>query len=98
MLSPAERSTRARVAAFTRWAGEDPRPQMQKAREGFERRFLDEVDPNRVLPEAERNRRAAAARRAHFARLALASARARAARKVSGQSPARDRRPAKGAA
>jgi len=49
-------------------------------REAFEARFLDEVDPDRVLPEAERNRRAEHARKAHFQRLALKSARARARR------------------
>jgi hypothetical protein len=44
---------------------------------GFER----EVDPEGILPEAERLRRAAYARKAYFTRLALASAKARAAKR-----------------
>jgi hypothetical protein len=75
---------RARIAAHTRWANEDPggrRANAQRARAGFERRFLDQVDPNRVLPEAERKRRANSAMRAYMAQLALKSSKARAARK-----------------
>ena len=49
-------------------------------RAGLERRFLDEVDPNRELPEAERLRRVECAKRAYYQRLALASAKARKAR------------------
>ena len=45
--------------------------------EAFEKRFLDQVDPDRALPEAERLRRAAAARKLYFADLAFRSARAR---------------------
>jgi hypothetical protein len=45
-------------------------------------RFEDQVDPERTLPVAERERRAIAARRAHFARLAYASAKARGGRKL----------------
>jgi len=47
------------------------------AREALEQTFLDAVDRDRVLPEEERNRRAAYAKKAHYARLGLASARAR---------------------
>jgi hypothetical protein len=43
--------------------------------------FDDQVDPDRVLPEAERKRRAAQARKAYFAGLALESAKARRQRK-----------------
>jgi hypothetical protein len=39
--------------------------------------FETEVDPDGVLPKAERDRRAAAARRAYFTKLAIASAQAR---------------------
>jgi hypothetical protein len=48
----------------------------------LDRRFLDEVDPDRVLPEAERRRRAESARKVYYQRLALASAKARARRKA----------------
>jgi hypothetical protein len=76
-LSPAERSLRARVAANTRWSREDPTPTGERLRDAFDRRFVREVDPDLTLPEAERERRVKAARRAYFARLALKSAAAR---------------------
>lgn len=79
-MTPQQRSLRARLAAQTRWSQEDPGPATARAREGFNRRFLDQVDPDRILPEAERNRRVESARKAYYTRLALASAKARAAR------------------
>jgi hypothetical protein len=45
--------------------------------------FIDQVDPDRVLPEAERERRAAQARKAYFAGLALASAKSRRNKKAA---------------
>ena len=42
------------------------------ARKGFEAKFEREVDPDGVLPKAERQRRAKAAMRAHMQKLALA--------------------------
>ena len=38
-------------AANTRWSREDPTEQGKIMRAGLDRRFLDEVDPDRVLPE-----------------------------------------------
>ena len=52
-------------------------------RVAFLDRFEREVDPDGVLDITERQRRAEHAKKAHFARLALASARARRARKAS---------------
>jgi hypothetical protein len=46
-------------------------------------RFEREVDPDGTLPPAERAKRAESARKAHFARMALLSAQARAKRKKS---------------
>ncbi|MDQ3662690.1 MAG: hypothetical protein M3454_16870 [Actinomycetota bacterium] len=40
-------------------------------------RFENEVDPDRVLPEAERQRRAESARKAHLSRMAYRSSVAR---------------------
>jgi hypothetical protein len=77
MLSPAERALLGRIGAYALHARHDPRETTRKAREAFLARFLDQVDPDRTLPEPERLRRAEAARKAHFARLALKSARAR---------------------
>lgn len=76
-LTPSERVMRARMAAYTVHARHDPRETTTAARSAFNQRFLDEVDPERRLPERERLRRADAARRAYFTRLAYLSARKR---------------------
>ena len=76
-LTPAERSIRARLAAHVSHSRGDPKERTRAARDKFEQRFLDEVDPNRTLPEVERLRRAGHARKAYFTRLALKSAQAR---------------------
>lgn len=71
-LTPAQRSTRARLAAHTRWAKTDDRKAaVRAARKGFMARFENEVDPDGVLPPAELARRADSALRAHMSRLAL---------------------------
>ena len=80
-LSPTERVLRARVAAHAKHAKHDARAAMDKARAAFLARFEHEVDPDGLLPSAERQRRAEQLRSAHFARLALASAKARRARR-----------------
>lgn len=68
----------ASIAANTRWAHEPDRSAATRpARDAFDRRFLDEVDPERTLDPAERERRAGNARKAYFHRLALKSAQAR---------------------
>lgn len=77
MLSPQEAALRGRIGAYALHAKYDARVTTQKARETFLSRFLDEVDPDRTLPEEERLRRAAYAKKVYFARLALASARKR---------------------
>jgi hypothetical protein len=79
-LTPTQRSQRARIAALTRWSREDPAATAARGQAGLMARFVDQVDPDRVLPEAERQRRAEAARRAHMAQLAFRSAKARAGR------------------
>ena len=71
----------ARIAALSRAALYDGRELTANARAKFRDSFLDLVDPDRQLPEAERQRRAEAARKAHYARLALKSAQKRRARK-----------------
>jgi hypothetical protein len=80
-LSPTERVLRARVAAHAKHAQHDPRTTMDKARAVFLARFDRQADPDGLLPPAERERRAQQLRSAHFARLALASAKARRARR-----------------
>jgi hypothetical protein len=79
-LSPERRSQRARIAAHAMHARNDVRETTRAARDKFDERFLDEVDPDRVLPEPERLRRAEHARKAYFTRLSFLSAKARAKR------------------
>lgn len=69
-LTPSQRSQRARQAALTRWSREDSTAGTQAARTAFLDRFMDQVDPGRELPEAERMKRAERAKRAHFQALA----------------------------
>jgi hypothetical protein len=76
-LTPTERSLRAKLAAHERWARQDGRTGTEKARAAFLAGFEAKVDPDGVLSPEERRRRAESARKAHFARLALASAKAR---------------------
>ncbi len=76
-LTPAERTLRARLAAHTLHATVDSRAHTEPARKAFMDRFEDQVDPDRVLPSAERRRRAEQAKKAYFIRLALKSVQAR---------------------
>lgn len=83
-LSPEQRRLRASLAAHEMHARNDPREITAGARAGFLAKFLREVDAATPgLPEAERLRRAEHLLRAHMARLALKSARARAARRAA---------------
>lgn len=76
-LTPTERVMRARMAAYSLHARYDPRETTKAARRAFNERFLDQVDPDRRLSARERLRRADAARRAYFTKLAYLSARKR---------------------
>lgn len=80
-MTPAERSLRARAAAYRLHSLYDSRELTAKARRAFDDRFAREVDPHGVLPAAERKRRAECARRAYFASLAAKSAQVRRARR-----------------
>lgn len=70
----------------------------QPAREAFERRWERLVDPEGTLAPAERARRAEAARRQHFSRLAYRSAetRRKKARRANGLAAALEATEAKG--
>ena len=82
-LTPEQRVLRARMAAHARWAKErDPSAATQPGREAFLKRFIDEVDPERELPEPERIRRAEHARAAYMTRLAFESSRKRSEQKL----------------
>ena len=79
-----DRTQIAKIAANARWAKEPDRSAAtQAARDGLEARFVREVDPDGVLSPDELAKRVDSARRAHFQRLSLASARSRRERKAS---------------
>src|SRR4029450_593623 len=82
--SRAERSLRARIAAYALHAQRDPRETTANGRAAFLARFDREVDPRGLLEPEERRRRAEQARRAYFTRLALAPAKARRAKRAAG--------------
>ncbi len=65
------------MAAYVLHSRYDPRQTTAPARRAFASRFLDQVDPDRRLPEQERQRRAEAAKKAYFTNLAYLSARRR---------------------
>ena len=77
-LTPAERSLRGQIAAHESWARTPDRAaRTAKARQAQLDKFEQQVDPDGVLPPAERATRAEHARKAYFKRLALKSAQAR---------------------
>jgi hypothetical protein len=81
--SRAERSLRARLAAYALHAQHDPRETTANGRAAFLARFDREVDPEGLLEPDERRRRAEQARRAYFARLSLAAVKARQAKRAA---------------
>lgn len=79
-LTKAQLTLRARLAANTRWSAPGARTHQADKRLA---RFAAEVDPDGKLPEDERMTLARQRRTAHMQRLALASSKARAARKTA---------------
>lgn len=77
MLTPARAAAIGRIGALVHHSRHDAFESTAAAREAFNSKFLRDVDPDLLLPEQERLRRAECARKAHFARLALKSADAR---------------------
>lgn len=77
-LTSTERSIRAQMAAHARWAREPDRlaATAPGRRAAFEK-LLDEVDPQRVLTEAERLKRVKNAQQAQMARVRLAASKSR---------------------
>lgn len=88
MMTATELSMRGAIAAHTSWANTaDRTARTAPGREAFNARFERQVDPDGVLPEAERIKRAENARKAHFARMALKSAQARRRKAEQRKSP-----------
>lgn len=73
-----ERSLRNRAAVYQSWANtEDRTARTAPGHRAFEQRFVNQVDPERKLPEVERAKRVEAARKAYFSTLAYRSAASR---------------------
>ena len=83
-LTPAQRSQRARIGGYALAASHDPRDYTEAARSKFRSRFVEQVDPDLLLPEHERARRAEAARKQYYTTLALKRAVARSNKKAPG--------------
>jgi hypothetical protein len=79
---------RAKIGGLALSASRDPKVYSAAARQALNDSFLKAIDPS--LPEPERMRRAVAARRLFYARLALKSAQARAKRRAGAEDAAED--------
>jgi len=86
-LSPAERSLRAKVAAYARWADtpdpDDRRKATEPGRRAAIEQWLHKADPDGLLAPAVRRTRAEALRRQHMALIALKSSTERRAKKAT---------------
>lgn len=80
------RRQRARIGGLAASAKNGGKAQTAAARESWLQQFERRVDPLGTLTPRERERRAALARKAHMARLALRSAQVRANRRRNGAS------------
>jgi hypothetical protein len=82
-MTPEQRTLRAQIAAHTQWANESNRTaRTAAARKAAADRFEKQVDPDGVLPIEVRQQRAESASKAHFRRMAAASAKARRVKKA----------------
>jgi hypothetical protein len=82
-LTPEQRKLRARIAVHESWANTEDRTARTEpgrlASPASVDYWLDKVDPDHALTEAERLKRAESKRQAYMARLAFKSAKVRAA-------------------
>jgi hypothetical protein len=77
VLTPEQRTQRARIAALARWAKYDPQPIVRRGQDGLRARFLREVTTEFPhLSGAELERRAECRYREHMARLAYGRSKA----------------------
>jgi len=77
LLSPNRARILGRIGAHRLHGTHDPTKTTKKAREAFLARFEREADPDSILPEGERLRRARHLHKAHMARLSLLAVEAR---------------------
>lgn len=76
-LTPTQRVLRSRMGGYMLHATHDSAEVTKPARAAFLARFETQVDPDGLLSEEERTKRATAARKAYFTKLALKSAETR---------------------
>lgn len=76
-LTPEQRTLRSRAAAHVLHGTHDSRELTQAARSGFAARFEKLADPEMVLPEAERQRRAQHLLKSYMASLSLKASKKR---------------------
>ena len=86
-MDPSIATLRGRLGAYRQQSRHSPKDTTAAARAAFLSKFEREVDPDAVLPEAERQRRAVAAKKAYFTWLALRSVQARRRRKAKTATP-----------
>ena len=86
-MDPSIATLRGRLGAYSQHSRHSSVDTTAAARAAFLFKFEREVDPDAVLPQAERRRRAVAAKKAHFTRLALKSVQARRRRKAKTATP-----------
>lgn len=88
-LTAAERRLRGQLASYESWANtKDRTARTAPGRAANLARFEKLVDPDGIMPPEARAKAAEAAKRAHYTRMALKSAKARRARKMGGGSDA----------
>jgi hypothetical protein len=80
-IDRASMAARGRIGGYATAARNDSRELTQPARQAFEERFYEGIPLE--LPVEERDRRARAARREYFARLAFASVQSRSKKKAA---------------
>ena len=68
-LDPREAARRGKIGGLSKSARYDTKESIKPAHAGTKKKYLDQVDPQRVLPEAERERRAYSAMCADMTRL-----------------------------
>lgn len=78
---------RGQIGAYALHSQYDSRQLTAKARQTFQSRFEEQVDPEGVLPPEERRRRAEHARTLYYRQLAYRSAKARKQRRRPGPTP-----------
>ncbi|WP_051362933.1 hypothetical protein [Amycolatopsis thermoflava] len=78
-MTPEQRALRSRLGAHIKWANTTDRSAATApARKAFHDRWERQADPDGVLSPGERAVRAEHLKKAHFTRMAMASAKARA--------------------